>query len=221
MSWKNEVFEKFRLYAVTDMTRENQGAYAGKIESVYRGGADIVQLRSKSLSDLELLKIGKTVRRLADRYQKLFFVNDRLDLAIALEADGLHLGQEDIPVSAAKALALKSGTPLKIGKSTHSYEQALQAQKEGADYIAIGPVFQTPTKATYRPIGTGCMNAIRKNVRVPWVAIGGIEPGNLSIVLEAGATRIAVVRAIFSAENPEQAARALRNEMESHEPAGV
>ena len=221
MNWKNKVFENFRLNAVTDMTPQNFGAYVEKVDAAYRGGADIVQLRAKLLPDGQLLEIGRIFRRLSERYQKLFFVNDRLDIALALKADGLHLGQEDMPLAVARRLAKASGAELKIGKSTHSLKQALQAEKEGADYLALGPLYATPTKPDYRAVGLDLIGQVRDRIRIPFVVIGGIDCNTLPLVLDAGARRVAVVRAIFSADDPEQAARRIRNEIESHETAGV
>ncbi len=144
MSWKEKVFANFKLYAVTDL-RENSPEALEKIEAVYQGGADIVQLRSKTLSDRELLEIGRKIRILADRTQKLFFINDRPDLAMILQADGVHLGQDDLPVAEVRRLFAKSNFKAWIGKSTHSLEQGLKAVEEEPDYLGGGPVFATPT----------------------------------------------------------------------------
>lgn len=212
MNWKDEVFAGFKLYAVTDLREADRG-YLDKIEAAYRGGADMVQLRAKGLRDGALYDFAREVRRMADRHRKLFFVNDRVDLALSVKADGVHLGQDDLPILEARRLARVAGTSLRIGKSTHSFQQALQAERENADYIAVGPVFATPTKPSYPPVGLALINQVRECLQIPFLAIGGIDLSNMHAVLEAGASRVAVVRAIFGAPDPEQAARALREKI--------
>ena len=213
MNWKNKVFKNFKLYAVTDL-REEAPSVLEKVEAAYRGGADIVQLRSKTLSDAALYRLGLQWRRIADRYQKLFFVNDRLDLALAVGADGVHLGQEDLPVKGVRKILARG--PLFIGRSTHSLEQALAAVKEGPDYIGVGPIFETPTKPTYQPVGTDLIRQVARRVRIPFVCIGGINQDNLQQVLDAGARRVAVVRAIFEAEDVEQATKDIKKIIDGH-----
>ena len=213
MSWKNEVFKNFKLYAITDLGTESPEELK-KIESAYQGGADIVQLRSKVLTDAAMLRIGRAMRSLADRYQKLFFVNDRVDLALAADADGVHVGQEDLPVAEIRKICDHQKKSLWIGKSTHTVEQALQGVREGADYIGVGPIFGTPTKPDYPPTGLELMERVRDKIRIPWVAIGGINEENLETVLKIGAERVAVVRAIFAAEDIENATRKLRDQIE-------
>ncbi|HXV28165.1 MAG TPA: thiamine phosphate synthase [bacterium] len=213
MNWKKRVFESFKLYAITDLNSSGQGELK-KVKEAYRGGADIIQLRSKALSDRDLLVLGFKMKELANRYRKLFFVNDRLDLALALGADGLHLGQDDMPLDEARRLCRKTGTHLWIGKSTHSIAQAVRAVKEGADYIGVGPVFQTPTKPGYRPVGLELVRKVREIINIPFVAIGGIQQNNINEVLESGATRIAVVRAVFHARNTYVATKKLRHQIE-------
>ena len=148
------------------------------------------------------------------RYRKLLFVNDRVDLALTIGADGVHLGQNDMPVRVARALAEKSGKKLWIGKSTHSLTQALAVVKEGADYIGVGPIFATPTKPHVKATGLSFVEQSASRIRIPWVAIGGIDLTNIRDVVAAGATRIAVVRAIFAAKDSEAAARELKKSLE-------
>ncbi len=209
MDWKKKVFKDFSLYAVTDLKDESPGVLR-KIEEAYRGGADIVQLRSKILSDAALIRLGLQVKKIAEKQRKLFFVNDRMDLALATGADGVHLGQEDMPVRVARGLAQQAGRKVWIGKSTHSLQQALAAAKEGADYIGVGPVFATPTKPDASSVGLRFVKQAAAKIRIPWVAIGGIDLGNIGDVVAAGASRVAVVRAIFAARDPESAARQLK-----------
>jgi len=213
MNWKEKVFADFRLYAVTDLKTENSDVLK-KIEAAYRGGADIVQLRSKVLADAALIRLGLKVKKIAEKNRKLFFINDRMDLALATRADGVHLGQDDMPVQVVRRLAKQAGWGLWIGKSTHSLKQALAAVSEGADYIGVGPVFTTPTKPHARSVGLRFVKQAAKNIRIPWVAIGGIDLENIGNVVAAGAARVAVVRAIFAAQDPESAARKLKHPLE-------
>lgn len=217
MNWKEKVFESFCLYAVTDLAAgqetESQDVLQ-KIEAAYRGGADIVQLRSKVLADAVLMRLGFRIKKIAEKNRKLFFVNDRMDLTLAIGADGVHLGQEDMPVRVARKLAGQAGLKVWVGKSTHNLKQALAAVSEGADYIGIGPVFQTPTKPDVQSVGLQFVRQAAAKIRIPWVAIGGIDLGNVRDVAAAGAKRIAVVRAVFAAQDPESAARKLKHQIE-------
>lgn len=200
MRWHEKVFRHFVLYAVTDL-RTAADADLKKIEQAYRGGADIVQLRSKFLSDSTLVRIGLKMRKIANHYRKLFFFNDRVDLAIVTNADGVHLGQGDMPQSMARRLIRQSGKKIWIGRSTHTLAQALKAQEEGADYIGVGPIFKTPTKPQALAAGLKLARQVSTRIQIPWVAIGGIDRARLATVLDAGARRVAVVRAIFDAAN--------------------
>lgn len=213
MNWKEEAFSNFKLYAVTDLEEATPQSLK-KIRQVYAGGADIVQLRSKCLSDKALYEFGLEIRKIADQYRKLFFVNDRLDLALAVQADGIHLGQEDMPVSMARHILSRAGVSMWIGKSTHSPEQGDAAVLEKPDYLGVGPVFPTPTKPGYNPVGFDYVRYAAAHFSVPFVAIGGIDLKNLTQVLEAGARRIAVVRALFQESNPESAALQFKKKIE-------
>ena len=212
MSWKKSVFENFKLYAVTDL-REEDPAIFRKVEAAYRGGADIVQLRSKNLTDASLYRMGIRMRKIASRFRKLFFVNDRPDLALAVGADGIHVGQDDLPVRFVRKIV---GKKFFVGLSTHNLAQALQAAGEDADYIAVGPIFGTPTKPTYRPVGLDLIRKLRGRIRIPFVCIGGIDQKNIRDVLKAGASRVAVVRAIFDAPDPFRAAQTLKETLETY-----
>jgi thiamine-phosphate pyrophosphorylase len=198
MSWQVEKFHHFTLYAVTDVQPADT-TILKKIEAAAKGGADIIQLRSKSLNDNEFLRIGQKAKMICHRHHCLFFVNDRADLAVLLQADGLHVGQDDIGVKQARQLLRKK--VLFLGKSTHSALQALKTAQEDVDYIGVGPVFQTPTKPTYQPVGLKLVRLASQKIRKPFVAIGGINLTNLSCVIDAGASRVAVVRALFNSNN--------------------
>jgi thiamine-phosphate pyrophosphorylase len=176
-----------------------------------QGGVDVVQLRDKSGDHHAAVRAARVFRRLCDAYDALFMVNDRPDLAIACGADGVHVGQDDVEVAAARRLV---GDDLLIGVSTHSRAQ-IDAVGD-ADYFAVGPVFATPTKPEYEPVGTELVTYAAAHARVPFFAIGGIEAGNVEEVVAAGAERVAVVRAIRDAADPATAARALRERIEMH-----
>ena len=211
MNWKRQVFKNFKLYAVTDI-QEDGPETLRKVEAAYRGGADIVQMRSKALTDSALYRLGIRWRKIADRFRKLFFVNDRVDLALALEADGVHLGQDDLPMEGVRKIVPRGR--LLVGRSTHALDEALRAEREGVDYIGVRPVFETPTKPAYQPVGLDLVQQLSRRIRIPFVCIGGIDETNIRPVREAGGTRVAVVRAIFSAHDVTQATRKLREALE-------
>jgi len=203
----------FKLYAITNISKYDP-ADITKIEQAYRGGADIVQLRSKVLTDQEILRLADKIRAVANQYQKLFFINDRLDLAMAVKADGVHLGQDDLPVEMAQQITRKAHRVLFIGKSTHSLEQAKQAMSEKVDYIGVGPIFATPTKPGRPSVGLELVKQVSEVIRIPFVAIGGIDIHNVHEVIEAGARRIAVVRAVFDQPDIQKATVQLRQHIE-------
>lgn len=215
MSWKSAVFKNFKLYGVTAI-RKGDDRILEKIDAAYRGGADIIQLRSKELSFRELYELGLKIRKIADSHQKLLFVNDRPDLALMIAADGIHLGQDDIPLHQIRPYVAAAKPPFWIGKSTHSLEQARAAIYEGADYIGVGPIFETPTKPDYLPVGIELIRQVAALTDRPFVTIGGINAGNLNQILEAGAKRVAVVRALFDALDPAQAAKEIREKIERY-----
>ncbi|MBI3306800.1 MAG: thiamine phosphate synthase [Candidatus Omnitrophica bacterium] len=213
---KPAIFKNFRLYAVTDVKSPDESWFE-KVRAAYEGGADIVQLRSKTLSDRELYHWGLKFRKIADEFGKLFFVNDRPDLAIAVSADGIHVGQNDFSTHVLREMFRQAGVSMWIGKSTHSMDQAIAAGAEGADYIGVGPVFSTPTKKDYIPVGLSLVRNVAENSGIPFVCIGGIDLTNVDMLLEAGAHRIAVVRAIFEAKDVYEATRKLRARIETFE----
>ena len=175
------------------------------VEAAVRGGVDMVQVREKELADGELLRRLRETRELTRRLGVPFVVNDRVDLAVLAEADFVHLGQEDVPVGEARRLGMG------VGLSTHAPEEIDAAD---ADYLGVGPVYATPTKAGRPPVGLELVRYAAENARRPWFAIGGIDESNVADVVAAGAIRIAVVRAIGDAEDPERAAARLRSALD-------
>jgi len=169
------------------------------VEAALQGGLNVVQYRDKTADDTTRLNKAQKLCQLCHRYGALFIMNDRVDLAIAIGADGLHLGQEDIPISLARQLL---GPGRIIGRSTTNQEEMRQAIQEGADYIGVGPVYETPTKPGKSAAGLDYVRYAVENCEIPWFAIGGIDINNLEEVLRAGAERIAVVRSVMEAEQP-------------------
>ena len=174
------------------------------LDAALRGGVDVVQLRDKELPDAELVAASAAFRRACDRHGALFVLNDRPDLVGACGADGVHVGRDDASVAEARALV---GPDRLVGLSTHSRAEIDAA--EGADYLGVGTIFTTPTKAE-DAVGLELVRVAAEAARVPWFAIGGIDLSNVGLVARAGARGVAVVRAIRDADDPESAARELR-----------
>jgi thiamine-phosphate pyrophosphorylase len=206
-----ERFNQARLYVITCPPKDGPQGYEGMVRAACQGGADIVQFRDKLVSGKERYTVAGRLRKICQDFGVLFIVNDALEVALAVEADGVHLGQDDLPVSEAKKLMHPMGVKnFLVGTSTHSLEQALEAERQGADYIGIGPVFATPTKPTYNPVGFELVRQVTAAVRRPHVAIGGIDPSNVAEVLAAGAQRVAVVRAVCGQEDIAAAAKRMK-----------
>lgn len=198
----------FHLYGIT-MPPPLGKKYEEMVEEACEGGADIIQLRIKGAGP-DVLPLAKRLREICHDHHVLFIVNDSAELALTSRADGVHLGQEDMSLAQAREIL---GVKAVCGKSTHSLEQARAAMEEGADYIAVGPIFPTPTKPDYPPVGLDLIREVKKIASVPFVAIGGIDETNLDGVLSAGAERVAFVRAIFGAEDIRAATRRLKEKV--------
>ena len=203
-----------RLYLVCD-AREDRF-----LEAALRGGVDIVQLRLKDGDDEEIIFAGRRFARLCAAYGSLFILNDRPELVQAADADGVHVGQEDMAVGEARALV---GPERLVGLSTHTRAQVdASAGAEAPDYIGVGPVYETPTKPGRGAVGLELVRYASLHAPVPFFAIGGIDKHTVSDVVTAGATRVAVVRALVAAADPEDAARGLRRALAAErEPVGA
>ncbi|MEB3275245.1 MAG: thiamine phosphate synthase [Prochlorothrix sp.] len=169
------------------------------LEAALQGGLGLVQYRAKDEDDVTRLARANQLRELCHRYGALFIVNDRVDLALAANADGVHLGQQDVPIALARQIL---GPNRLVGRSTTNPEELQRALAEGADYVGVGPVRQTPTKPGKAAAGLEYVRHAAAHCPIPWFAIGGVNPNNVREVMEAGAPRVAVVRAIMEAEQP-------------------
>jgi thiamine-phosphate pyrophosphorylase len=197
-----ERLRRARLYVVVDAAAEHV------LPAALRGWVDMVQLRDKELSDDSLLEVAARFRAVCREHGALFWLNDRPDLALAAGADGIHVGQDDTPTGEVRD---QVGEQLLIGLSTHSPEQFDAALGSEADQLSVGPVWETPTKPGRPAAGLDYVrHAAAHGGERPWFAIGGIDEENIGEVVEAGASRVVVVRAIRDAADPEQAARRLR-----------
>jgi thiamine-phosphate pyrophosphorylase len=201
---RRERLRTARLYFVCDARPHGEDPEP-LLRAALTGGADIVQLREKKLDRRAIGVAGATFRRLCDTYSALFIVNDDPALARSCRADGVHLGQDDLPVAEVRSML---GPDVLIGISTHSREQIDAA--EGADYISVGPVWETPTKEGRPAVGLELVRHAAEHAPLPFYAIGGIDPSNAPQVVEAGARRLCVVRAIRDADDPAGAATELR-----------
>ena len=187
-----------RLYAIVDTGYVERDHIPFVTEQLVVGGVDLIQLRAKKLTLPGIVELGKAMRALIPPGGPLFILNDHPGLVTKIKADGIHVGQDDLPVTEARALA---GAEMLVGKSTHSLEQAVAAEKEGADYIGVGPVFATPTKPNYVPVGAALIGRVRGQVRVPQFCIGGINEQTLHKVLAAGAVRVVIVSALLQSRD--------------------
>ncbi|MFM7312151.1 MAG: thiamine phosphate synthase [Cyanobium sp.] len=194
-TWRRERLQACSLYLITRPVPQLQQV----VERALQAGVRLVQYRAKEADDRSRLAEAQALRELCARHGALFLINDRIDLALAVDADGVHLGQDDLPPELARRLL---GPHRLIGRSTHGITQLRQAQADGCDYVGVGPVNATPTKPGRTPVGLTYVRQVAAEARIPWFAIGGIASSSLAPVLEAGASRVAVVRAITDAADP-------------------
>lgn len=179
------------------------------------GGVDCVQLREKDLSSKGLFEMAKELKGITSIYGANLIINDRVDIAMAVDCSGVHLGWNSIPVEVARALF---GDGKIIGKSTHNMEEVIRAIKEGVDYITFGPIFDTPSKRGMVEVtGPYAIKEIKKTVTIPVIALGGIKKENVDLVMEEGANGIALISAILSAQDPFEEARIIRAQLARYE----
>ena len=201
----------YRLYLVTDRSLSRGRPTVEIVRAAVAGGVTCVQLREKNCGTREFLEEARAVRVATREWGVPLILNDRVDIAMAAGADGVHLGQQDMPISDARRLGPPSWI---IGVSAESVEDAVRAEREGADYVGASPVFATPTKTDHAaPLGLDGLRLLRAAVKLPLVAIGGIHAGNARETVRAGADGLAVVSAIVAADDPRAAAEILRREI--------
>ena len=202
----------YTLYLVTDRQLVGDKDFYASIEEALLGGVTLLQLREKSISTLEFHKIAQDIKRIANKYKVPFIINDRLDIALSVDADGLHIGQDDMPVSIARKLL---GPDKVIGVSASNIKEALLAEQLGADYLGIGAIFATGTKRDAHHTDLAELSRIRAATHIPIVAIGGINESNVPDIMKTGVNGVAVVSAILDKDNVNVAAQNLRRLIDS------
>ena len=204
-------FSECTLYLITDRALSRGRSTVDIVRAALAGGVDVVQLRDKEAEAAATVEEGIRVHELTARYKVPLIVNDRVDIALAIEAEGAHVGQTDLPAGMARKLL---PAPTLLGVSTSSVDMARRAQQQQADYIGFGPIYQTATKETAAsPRGTEMMHDALETIDIPLVALGGISEHNISEVVAAGADHVAVCSAIVSTEDVERAAATLKEMM--------
>jgi thiamine-phosphate pyrophosphorylase len=200
----------FDLYVVTDPDVRKDRSPEKAVKSAVAAGVKIVQLRDKKASKKQYLAQARKISRIVKGTGAAFIVNDHIDICKEVDADGIHLGQDDPPVSIARSIL---GEDKIIGFSTHSFKQAVNAEKAGADYISVGPIFPTPSKEGVLPVGLKLLKKVKQRVKIPIVAIGGINDSNIYNVKRAGVKRAAVIRAVVGVDNIKSAVKRLRSRL--------
>lgn len=209
LDYKKIFLNDKKLYLVTNSDNfESDEIFLDRVALSIKSGVDIVQLREKNTTSKRFIYLAQRIRELTSHFGAAFIVNDRVDIAKISNADGVHLGQDDIPVSYAREIL---GDNAIIGVSTHCPEHAKKAIADGADYIGVGPVFKTPTKPSKDPVGLEYVKWAADNVNIPFFAIGSIDTANIKEVVEAGAKRVAVIRAIMYADDIESNCKILKS----------
>jgi thiamine-phosphate pyrophosphorylase len=196
-----------RLYGILDLSYVQIRESEQMLETMIAGGVDLIQLRAKGHASAEVAQIAEVLHRIAVGRKVPFVINDHPEIARTVSAEGVHLGQDDMPLAEARKIA---GATCMVGKSTHSVDQAIRSFHEGADYIGFGPIFATPTKPDYPPIGLSEIQKVHDAVRIPIFCIGGIKLDNLPEVIEAGARRVVIVSGLLQAANVANYARSAK-----------
>lgn len=205
-NYRLQILHNASLYLVTSPEAE----ILKIVELALKGGLTLVQYRDKEAKDCDRLEKAHQLCQLCHHYNALFIVNDRVDIALAVDADGVHLGQQDAPVAFAREVL---GTHKIVGRSTTNKQELNKAIAERADYVGVGPFYETPTKPGKTAASPEYIDYVKAKCSVPWFAIGGIDQNNLNAILTAGAQRVAVVRAIMQAEHPNQVTRQLMSQL--------
>lgn len=201
-----ELKPKSSLYVITDARISAPRDDIEVVEKAIAGGAGLIQLREKGLSAKGLIALGFTLRNMTKRNEVLLIVNDRVDVAKVVKADGVHLGQEDMPVRFAREVL---GEEKIIGVTIRNLDQAKRAAEEGASYVSVGPIYGSSVKSDIEPVGLELISQVKETIDLPVVAIGGINKDNVGEVIRAGADMVAVIRAVVGAADIEKATREL------------
>jgi thiamine-phosphate pyrophosphorylase len=209
-----------RLYGILDLGYVDDSAVPGIAESMIEGGVDIIQLRGKTRSISELTNIASTLHLITSRSSTPLIINDHPEIAVDIQVEGVHVGQDDDSISLVRQ---KSTRNLWVGKSTHTLQQAGAAEREGADYIGFGPIFATPTKPDYKPIGLKDIKRAHTDIALPIFCIGGIKLDNLEQVIGAGARRVAIVSGLLKARDIVEYTRAAKQMLAAvnHQPSTI
>jgi thiamine-phosphate pyrophosphorylase len=196
-----------RLYGILDLGYVEIGAGGKMAEALVAGGVDLLQLRAKNHSPAEIETLAFELHPVLSERGVPLIINDHPQIARDVRADGVHLGQDDLRVAEARKIV---GPECAVGKSTHSVDQAIRAFYDGADYIGFGPIFATPTKPDYPPIGLDDIAKVHESIPIPIFCIGGIKLDNLTKVIEAGARRVVIVSGLLQARDPAEYARSAK-----------
>jgi thiamine-phosphate diphosphorylase len=208
INWRERLSECLRLYVLTDRGLSRGRSEREVVEAAIAGGATAIQLRWKTGSMREAVEVGRELKALCTRSDVLFVVNDRIDLALALDADCVHLGDEDLPLEDTRRIV---GDRMLIGYSPPTLDEAIDAERLGADYLGVGPVYGTTSKSDAgEAIGVERIATVARAVSIPIVGIGGITAGNAAAVVKSGAAGVAVISSVVAADDVELAVRALR-----------
>lgn len=198
-----------KLCVITDTVIQNKYSHYEIAKMAVKGGADIIQFRGKDMPTGELIETAIKIRKLCNRNNVLFIVNDRVDVALISAADGVHLGSDDIPLKDARKLLGKNKI---IGGTAHSFKEAVQSEKEGADYIGFGHIYRTRSKIkTDKPKGTAYLKKVVEKLKIPVFAIGGLNHANIKEVMKTGAHGAAVIGAVVKSSNPFKAVKVLKS----------
>ncbi len=213
MDIKKYLLKDKNLYLVTNSDNfSSDEEFLDRVALAIKSGVDIVQLREKSKPASKIIEYGKVIRQLCSEYGAIFIVNDRIDIAQIVKADGVHLGQDDVDIKHAREIL---GEKMIIGISTHKSSDAILAVEGGADYIGVGPVYKTPTKPNREAAGLDYLKWVVQNIKIPFYAIGSIDENTIDEVISYGAKRVALVRAIMNSNDIEKTVKNLKNKLNS------
>lgn len=198
------------LYLVTNSDEMDRDEFLRRVEAALKGGVTLVQLREKDMSGREFYYLAKSLHQITSAYHVPLLIDDRLDIALAIGAEGVHIGQSDIPVHIARKIL---GDEMIIGATAKTVEQAIEAERDGADYLGIGAIHPTTTKVKTQLTSVDTLNEIADSISIPIVAIGGLKRNNLEVLKGSGASGVAVVSAIMNADDPEESSVELLNKL--------